>query len=252
VPKTLQGDHVQPSDLLDRLSTVAALPASGGEADAALSSITSMAVATVAACDGASVSFAGVTGVTTRAATSGVVEALDDLQYQTGQGPCLEAIATGAICQARDSTATARWPAFWSAARAHDLCGVVSLPLRVEDRVAGSLNLYEWTAQGRVEADDRLSSVLAAVAALTLATEDALRRHAELVEQLNQALESRDVIGQAKGILMARESCTSEAAFDMLRRASQRLNQKLRDVAEQIAASTTSGPPGGPARRRGG
>lgn len=60
-----------------------------------------------------------------------------------------------------------------------------------------------------------------------------------IVDQLTQALESRDVIGQAKGILMARERCTSDEAFDILRRASQRMNTKLRDVAEQIVRSVS-------------
>jgi AmiR/NasT family two-component response regulator len=63
---------------------------------------------------------------------------------------------------------------------------------------------------------------------------------------MSQALASRDLIGQAKGILMAREGCSADQAFDMLRRASQRLNQKLRDVAEQIVESPAS-PRGGPA-----
>ncbi len=58
------------------------------------------------------------------------------------------------------------------------------------------------------------------------------------VEGLRQALETRDVIGQAKGILMASEGTTADEAFDILRRASQRLNVKVRDVAAQIATAS--------------
>ncbi len=91
----------------------------------------------------------------------------------------------------------------------------------------GALNLYSTKPGAFDDTDIALGSVFAAHAAVALST--ALHD-----EQMEEALQSRDVIGQAKGILMAREGITADAAFDTLRRASQRLNVKLRDVADQV------------------
>jgi hypothetical protein len=110
------------------------------------------------------------------------------------------------------------------------------------------LNLYSKGVDAFDDDARSLGSVFAAHAAVALST--ALHD-----EQMDAALQSRDVIGQAKGILMAREGLTADQAFDMLRRASQRLNVKLRELAEEVAYTgepPESAPPAGGEGQEGG
>jgi AmiR/NasT family two-component response regulator len=95
----------------------------------------------------------------------------------------------------------------------------------------GAMNFYGAEPGMFSEEDQHLAILLAAVTAVTL---DATEHRAQLAE----ALETRSVIGQAMGILMAQSDVTSAAAFDQLRAASQRMNMKLRDLAQAIADST--------------
>ena len=99
--------------------------------------------------------------------------------------------------------------------------------LFVEGDTLGALNLYSKAGNAFGQESRTVGLVFAAHAAIALSS-------AIHDEQMEEALQSRDLIGQAKGILMAREGITADQAFDMLRRASQRLNVKLRDVAGSI------------------
>ena len=102
-------------------------------------------------------------------------------------------------------------------------------------RASGALNLYARTADGFSSDDEALGIELAAAAAIVLANASAYWEASQLSEQLGQAMRSRAVIEQAKGILMARSpQLTADEAFDLLRKASQRENVKLRDIAQRI------------------
>jgi AmiR/NasT family two-component response regulator len=109
--------------------------------------------------------------------------------------------------------------------------------------VRGSLTLYATASDAFDTAQRNLAAALAAQAALALGAAFVELEAGVREEQLREAIESRDVIGQAKGILMAREGCTADAAFDVLRRASQRENMKLRDIAARLAASHLAAQP---------
>lgn len=105
----------------------------------------------------------------------------------------------------------------------------------------GTLTLFAADA-GAFGADDRLlAEAYAALAALAVGPALSQVRAAVHDEQLREAIESRDIIGQAKGILMARENCTADEAFEILRRASQRENLKLREVAARVAHHQSRG-----------
>jgi GAF domain-containing protein len=237
---------MNPDEVLDVASSATALQAGESkdknDEDAALRCVTELSVAAIAACDAASLSIVGPARVTTRAATGEMATVLDEIQYRAGEGPCLDAIRTGTVSRLGPPSSTSTWPSFWQESQTLGLARTLSAPVRVDGEIVGSLNLYcRSTESDLTHADELLVALLATSAATALAAEVAAERHQVLVEQLNQALVSRDVIGQAKGILMAREGCTPDEAFDMMRRASQRLNQKLRDVAEHIAASANTG-----------
>jgi transcriptional regulator with GAF, ATPase, and Fis domain len=215
-----------------------------GQADVrqTLQRIVDMAVEMIDGCDHAGISFLKRGKGTTPAASDDIPPLVDAIQYETGEGPCLSAIREHEVFQSGDLASESRWPHF--AARAAAETGVssmLSFRLFVAGDTLGALNLYSETVDAFNEGSRTVGLVFAAHAAMALST-------AMHEEQMDEALQSRDVIGQAKGILMAREGVDADEAFAMLRRASQRLNVKLRDVAGEMVRSSRpaeSAPPAG-------
>ena len=190
--------------------------------------IVDYAVATVPGCEHAGISLVHGRKISTPAASDGVALRLDALQFDVGQGPCLDAIAEEQTFISDDLATESRWPLFSS--RAHAETGVTSmlgLRLFARNRTLGALNLL--SSRKAAFGDDALSigAVFASLAAVAL-------NAAQTEEGLQLALKSREVIGQAMGILMERHRITDDEAFQRLAMASQSLNVRLRDVAEQI------------------
>jgi GAF domain-containing protein len=161
---------------------------------------------------------------------------IDAAQYESGAGPCLDSWRTGTIVRLDDmEAATQTYPEFARNAREHGVHSSLSLPLVAGDESVGALNLYARVPNGFTEEDEATGSVLASAAAIVLVNASAYWQATQLSEQLGQAMQSRAVIEQAKGILMARSPHLSpDDAFDLLRKASQRENVKLRDIAQRI------------------
>lgn len=194
--------------------------------------ITRAAVDTVEGCDHAALSVIRRHGrIETRGATDEVPHAVDAIQYETGQGPCLDAIDEHEVFQIDDLTADERWPPF--SRRAAEETGVrsmLSFRLFVESDTIGALNFYSRDVGAFDEHARTVGTILATHAALGIrAVQDK-----ERAEQLDQALASNRVIGMAMGVLMARGRMTEQEAFSVLTRASQHLNRRLRDVASQV------------------
>jgi GAF domain-containing protein len=206
--------------------------------EAALHRVASLAVSVIQACDCCGVSVSSDGKVGSRVTTDEVAQRIDDDQYAADEGPCLTAIRTGQIVKVDSLTAEARWPAFTRRAKAEGIRSSCSVPLPVDHTIVGALNLY--SASGPFgERDEWTANQLARQAAVTLSNALAFDRMQALVGNLTDALASRDVIGEAKGIIMERQKCTAEAAFDILRVASQRQNIKLRDLAQQVVDTGT-------------
>ncbi|MEV1290864.1 GAF and ANTAR domain-containing protein [Pseudonocardia sp. NPDC049635] len=166
---------------------------------------------------------------------------IDAEQYRSGRGPCVEAARPDgpALAHSDDLRSEERWPEFARAAVRHGYLSVLAsslVPDAAPPRLPGALNVYGRGTDAFAPADRDRLLLLSTHASLALATCTAVSA-AELQEaQLRQAIASRDVIGQAKGILMARRGLTAEAAFDVLRRTSQDLNVKLVELAGTLAA----------------
>ncbi|GAA4886374.1 ANTAR domain-containing protein [Actinomycetospora straminea] len=175
----------------------------------------------------------------TVAASHDVAFKADALQDEVGEGPSHTAMHRSGVGTSMGhlTGADASWPTFGrQAAEGLGLGAVLSTGMFPggEPPRFGALNFYSWTSDGLDAADRDHALVLAAHAATAIAAVQA-RTAAELREaQLREALKSRDVIGQAKGVLMERRGLTSDEAFDLLRRTSQDLNVKLREVAETL------------------
>lgn len=206
--------------------------------------VTELTERTVRSACAVSVTLAGKDGPYTPNASQTVARTLDEVQYEAGDGPCLDALSQRHTINASLGDGDGRWPDFASAAKANAMGSILSVPLAVEDRSLGALNIYSPDTQLFDETEAATASLLAQQASAVLATAVAFADATALNGQLLDALATRDLIGQAKGILMAREQCDASAAFDILRRASQRSNRKLRDVAADLVASTTKGTAG--------
>ncbi|PRX45423.1 ANTAR domain-containing protein [Prauserella shujinwangii] len=164
---------------------------------------------------------------------------LDELQYRFDEGPCVDATRVpgeGLVYQA-DSATCAAWPRWGPAAAELGVRSVLAaglFPLGTPPWY-GALNLYSFRANGLDAVDRDIAMLLAAHAATALQTTDAATAAELKAAQLREALHSRDVIGQAKGILMERRGVDADEAFKILREASQHLNMKLTEVAGMLA-----------------
>lgn len=189
----------------------------------------SLARATIGACDHADVMVAAPHGtLTVPSATDWVGIRLVSFEEEYGEGPCTEALRTGTMVNVLDHTTETRWPQFTHRCVTETpVRSGVGLPLLIGDRAIGALDLYANRPHAFNEGDRAMAALFASHAAVALAA-------AQDRVNLERALASRDIIGQAKGILMAESHVTGDEAFDMLIRASQRLNKKLNTVAEDI------------------
>jgi GAF domain-containing protein len=184
----------------------------------------------------------------TPAQTDPVAGQLDQLQYDFGEGPCVDAARPGgpAVAISVDLAVETAWPRFAPAALARGYASIVStalLPDARQPRLSGALNIYSRQRGGLTATDRDIALLLAAHASLVLATTQAFTAAELQAEHLRKAIESRDVIGQAKGILMQRRGVSADEAFGVLRRASQGLNVKLADLAQVLSSRHTELPP---------
>lgn len=197
-----------------------------------LDRIVHLAVENLDACQFAGISLVEKGKITSPASSNGVPRRVDEIQSATGEGPCIDAIKEREVFQTGDLRKEERWPNF--SVRANEetgICSILSIRLFMEEDTMGALNLYSSMLHAFDDRDVALASVFAAHASVAMS---AARRE----ESLEQKAQSRDVIGRAKGILMARSGVTDDQAFAMLKAASQRMNVKLRDIAQRVAAQT--------------
>lgn len=228
---------------------LASVMAGSGGTDQLLERIAVAAVQVVGPADVASVTLVDSSGQPhTPAASSPVGLRLDALQYSTGEGPCLEVATTLAPAKGSgDLSSSTQWPTFGPAAAAEGYLAVLAVglshTLQPVGRSAppfGALNLYSREPEAFSADDQNLAVMLAAFAGAAVTASSAMS-HAE---DLQTALHSRDVIGQAKGILMERHSLDSDQAFAVLRRVSNDLNVRIRDLAHLVARGEDLPPAG--------
>jgi GAF domain-containing protein len=170
--------------------------------------------------------------IETQAATDQLVWDLDGLQYGLDEGPCVSSIrGNGSVVVAANIRHDQRWPRFVSQAVQHGLRSQLALQLRDGKETLGGLNLYS-TASDDVTADAvHVAGLFATHASIALG-------RSRYEHQLNDAISTRKVIGQAIGIVMERYGINEDRAFHFLARASSTSNVKLRDIAQEIVAAT--------------
>ena len=133
-----------------------------------------------------------------------------------------------------------RYSAFVAAARSRFMTGVLSTPLQVRGHSVGGLNLYSASLDQFGDEEVDRAALFARQASVVLANSMAYTTAMTQNESLQDALATREMIGTAKGILMATRGCTPDEAFGLLRTQSQHDNRKLRDVAEGLVSAQQS------------
>jgi GAF domain-containing protein len=168
--------------------------------------------------------------------TGELADVLDEKQYDLGYGPCLDAARDHRVNLISDMAADERWPAFAANALQLGIRSSLSAGIPVQDAVSGALNVYS-TLPGAFDDDaTQLLQTFAGYAAVALANAHLYASTAALAKQMTEAMDSRAVIEQAKGILIAQRQVSADEAFDIMSRASQVGNRKLREIAAGIVA----------------
>ncbi|WP_306215027.1 GAF and ANTAR domain-containing protein [Actinoplanes sp. RD1] len=233
-----RGGHGQPStsytgrrnddDLAATLSDVALTLQDENTLEQTLDAIVTVAAQTVPGAE-----HAGLTVVRRRrevhtpAATADVVRQVDRAQYETNQGPCLDSVHERHTVRLADMATEGRWPDFCRRALALGVRSMLSIQMYVRHDDLGALNFYSMRTDGFTDESEDVGLLLASHAAIAMA--GAQREH-----DLSAALSTRDLIGQAKGILMERHKVTGDQAFHLLVRVSQHANVKLTDICRAL------------------
>jgi len=172
----------------------------------------------------------------TAAHTGELATQLDERQYEHHQGPCLQAAAEQRTISVPDTATDPRWDGWAKRAAAAGVGSVLSVGLPVLDDVSGALNIY-GSRPGAFDDDAvELAHSFARYAAVALANAHLYHHTTETVRHMQAAMDSRAVIEQAKGIIMAERRCDADEAFALLTRISQNTNRKVRDVAAALVA----------------
>jgi transcriptional regulator with GAF, ATPase, and Fis domain len=225
--------------LVDEFAAIAAHVHSSEDYEDSMRRITDAAVHAIDGCEVASLSLLEKSGPVTHAATGPLADLGDKIQYEEMEGPCLDAAMQERWIYTRDLKTTDRWPK--SAARLVSELGVASMfscRLALEaapNATLGGINMYATRTDAFSEQDQMLAILLSSLGAVVV---DASRQQANL----RAAIESRQLIGEAIGIMRSQRGMSREDAFAALSKASQRMNVKLRDLAEQIADGKSLSP----------
>jgi GAF domain-containing protein len=202
--------------------------------------ICALAADSVAGCDATSITMLHRGEPGTPASSHDLAALLDEVQYASGDGPCLSAIRHRGV-EVVEMASEQRWPGFCTEALAHGVTAVLSTPLVTDDHVLGAINMYSLTEDRFEPRSIEGAALFADQLGVAAARATYLMEQQELAGHLQKALESRAVIDQAKGILMRDNHITADEAFAMLTQASNRSNRKLREIAQTIVETTARG-----------
>jgi GAF domain-containing protein len=195
------------------------------------------------ACEITPAKYAGITmmvegSVKTAVFTHPDAPEIDEAQYRTGKGPCMDAFHDQQTFRIDSTLEDDRWPEFARVAAAHGIRSTLSVPLAARNQKLGALNLYADTVGAFTEAHERSVLLFADQASIALANAQVYWDARQLGENLSQAIVSRETISHAVGILIAIGGRSPDEAFQILVSASQRENRKVREIAQEIVNRT--------------
>ena len=225
---------IEPLDPTEAFARLGRLKLDESDLNGVLETVADLAKRTIPGAAEVSVTLVRSQKAQTAAFTGDLALRLDESQYETGRGPCLDASAAASTISVPDMTGERRWPHWTASARENGVGSSVSIGLPIQDTVTGALNIYA-TEPNAFDSDAVVvARTFASYAAVALANAHLYDATATLAQQLQAAMESRAVIEQAKGIIMSDRRCTADEAFAILTKLSQDTNRKVRDVASAL------------------
>lgn len=227
-------DDQQPLDPTDAFTELGRIKLTETYLDGVLHQVATLAKRSIPGVDEVSVTLVRGKRAHTAAFTGELALTMDERQYEQGTGPCLDAAVTATTLSIPDLAGEQRWPHYIPTALDAGVRSSMSVGLPVHETVTGALNLYA-TEPGAFDDDAvLLAQTFSGYAAVALANAHLYDTTATLAQHMQAAMESRAVIEQAKGIVMAQRRCTPDEAFAALSKLSQDTNHKVRDVAAMV------------------
>lgn len=227
-------DSTEPADMSVALRALAGIVLGDTSFDAVLQRACEVTKQTVAGADEVSVTLIEEGKPRTAASSGELALRVDESQYRAGYGPCLDAARNGEPVVVPDLTTEERWPDYVPAALEAGVAASVSVPLAADRGVVGALNIYARSQEAVHPGSVQVAVDLAKYAGIVLTNADRFYTAEALASQMQHAMETRAVIEQAKGVLMAQHRCDADEAFARLVKMSQESHQKLRDVATAL------------------
>lgn len=222
-------------DLSAVLARMSAVLVSRETVTSALQLVAQLAVETIPGSAGAGVTLVDPHGRrTTAAASDARVEHADRLQYELDEGPCLAAWATGSVVRVTELATDTRWPRWAEAAVGLGLGSALSVPLATDTASLGAMKVYASQPRAFDGRSEQLLTLFAPPAAVLVANVQAHEDARRTGDDLKAALRSRDLIGQAKGVLMSSRGVDEDGAFLLLAAAARRDDRSTADVAREI------------------
>jgi anti-anti-sigma factor len=226
------------SEIASQLAHTTSAAAVSGVADAALALLAALASATVVGADGASVTLLRDGRFLTVASTDETILRMDGHQYETGQGPCLDAATEGTWFQTDSLAAESRWPAFSPRAMEEGIASILSTPLIGADGPRGALNIYSRRDAAFAERQRERAGTYASQASGILATAEREITDEQLEDRIAGSLAGRQTIARAEGIIMARRHVSEDLAAGMLLRAARTGEVTVLECATEMISST--------------
>ena len=226
--------HEHPLDPTEAFAALGRIKLSDTDLSGILKKISELAQRTIPGAEEVSVTLVRGTGAHTAVFTGDMALILDEWQYEQGRGPCLDAAQAAVVVSVPDTATDDRWPDWGARARAAGVHSSLSIGLPIQEAVVGALNIYGTKPDAFDDDAITLAQTFASYAAVAMANAHLYDTTATLAHHMQTAMESRAVIEQAKGIVMAERRCTADEAFSILVKLSQDTNRKLRDVATAL------------------
>lgn len=227
-------ERAEDDELRQSLAGLASLASGRMSLPALLTRVAELAVRAIPGADGAGLTLLQAGKGDTIVATADFVRAVDDIQYDLGEGPCITAAADGVTVRSGSLGVDPMWPRFGPRVSRLDVHSALSLPLIGSDGVLGAMNIYAHQPDAFDDRAAELGEAFAVPAAISVQNAHVLDQALLLAAQLETALTSRAVIDQAIGVLVARSGHTPTEAFARLRVMSQHENRKLSAIAQTM------------------
>ncbi|HST63936.1 MAG TPA: GAF and ANTAR domain-containing protein [Mycobacteriales bacterium] len=243
MPRETGGVPPSPTDLVHAFSALQLLMVAAPGVEGFLYDVAKLAARIVDPPGSCGITLRRGDGPLTIASSDERAELVDQAQYSSGSGPCLDSLASGAFIDVPDLGSDGRWPEFRRRAQAEGVHSCLAAPLTDGQSILGALNLYGHRPRVFDDAAQQQARTFAAQASTALVLVLRTAAQAEQSEQLERALTSRTEIDQAIGILMGQQRCTADEAFALLRQHSQNNNRKLREVAVELITRVTGEAP---------